>query len=122
MLQTIFYSPALLHASITPLPWVLERDWIFLQVIVGDQSHVYQYEAGGMSVLGGVAFNVIPTQPNGELALDALEAAVRQCPVPSHLKIHCKRKLSFSPSVFSYSLLCMSILDFGGVVTSLFHT
>ena len=48
------------------------------QVIVGDQSHVYQYEAGGMSVLGGVAFNVVPTLPNGELSLEALSAAVRQ--------------------------------------------
>ncbi len=44
---------------------------------MGDQSHVYQYEAGGMSGLGGVAFNVVPTQPNGELALEDLMEAVR---------------------------------------------
>lgn len=47
------------------------------EVIVGDQSHVYQYEAGGMSCLGGVAFNVIPTEVNGELPLEALSAAIR---------------------------------------------
>ncbi|KAK9917320.1 hypothetical protein WJX75_003117 [Coccomyxa subellipsoidea] len=47
------------------------------EVIVGDQSHVYQYEAGGMSCLGGVAFNVVLTQPNGELPLEDLMAAVR---------------------------------------------
>ena len=47
------------------------------EVIVGNESHVYVYEAGGMSVLGGVAFNVLPTQPNGELALRDLAAAVR---------------------------------------------
>lgn len=44
---------------------------------MGDQSHVYQYEAGGMSCLGGVAFNVVLTQPNGELPLEDLMAAVR---------------------------------------------
>ena len=53
-----------------------------VQVIVGDQSHVYQYEAGGMSCLGGVAFNVIPTDLNGELPLEALSAAIRQGPFP----------------------------------------
>lgn len=44
---------------------------------MGSESHVYVYEAGGMSVLGGVAFNVLPTQPNGELALRDVAAAVR---------------------------------------------
>ncbi|KAK9827694.1 hypothetical protein WJX81_001165 [Elliptochloris bilobata] len=47
------------------------------EVIVGDESHTYVYEAGGMSVLGGVAFNVVPTQPNGELSLERLTTAVR---------------------------------------------
>ena len=47
------------------------------EVIVGDESHVYQYEAGGMSVLGGVAFNVVQNAANGELPLGALAAAVR---------------------------------------------
>lgn len=51
-----------------------------VQVIVGDESHVYQYEAGGMSCLGGVAFHVIPTDLNGELPLEALSAAIRQGP------------------------------------------
>ena len=48
-----------------------------IQVIVGDESHVYHYEAGGMSVLGGVAFNVQPNMPNGEIPLERLEKAVR---------------------------------------------
>ena len=46
-------------------------------MIVGDESHVYHYEAGGMSVLGGVAFNVQPNMPNGEIPLDRLAKAVR---------------------------------------------
>ena len=51
--------------------------WYEMQVIIGDESHVYNYEAGGMSVLGGIAFHVLPNQPNGELPLDLLARAVR---------------------------------------------
>ncbi|MFQ3631540.1 GntG family PLP-dependent aldolase, partial [Roseiflexus sp.] len=47
------------------------------EAIVGDCSHIYNYEAGGASVLGGVAFHVVPNQPDGTLALDHLRAAVR---------------------------------------------
>ena len=53
------------------------RSLEFLQVIVGDQSHVYQYEAGGMSVLGGIAYNVIANTRDGLLPLDAVEQAIR---------------------------------------------
>jgi threonine aldolase len=53
------------------------------EVIVGDQSHIYHYEGGGASVLGGVALNLVPTAPSGELPLPALAAAVRD-PEDSH--------------------------------------
>jgi threonine aldolase len=53
------------------------------EAIVGDQSHIYHYEGGGASVLGGVAFNLAPTEPSGELPLPALAAAVRD-PDDSH--------------------------------------
>lgn len=47
------------------------------EVIVGDKCHIYNYEAGGVSVLGGVAMHVVPTTADGELPLDALAGAVR---------------------------------------------
>ncbi len=47
------------------------------EAIVGDESHIYNYEGGGPSTLGGVAFHVVPTQPNGELPLEALAGAIR---------------------------------------------
>src|SRR5262249_37496404 len=47
------------------------------EALVGDESHIYHYEGGGASVLGGVAFHVIPTDANGELPLEALAGAVR---------------------------------------------
>src|SRR5689334_13378917 len=47
------------------------------EAIVGDESHIYNYEAGGASALGGVAYHVVPTAPTGELPLDALAGAIR---------------------------------------------
>jgi threonine aldolase len=36
-------------------------------IIVGDQSHIYRYEVGGASTLGGSPMIVIPTGPDGML-------------------------------------------------------
>jgi threonine aldolase len=47
------------------------------EALIGDESHIYHYEAGGASVLGGVALHPVRTAPNGELPLDALAAAIR---------------------------------------------
>ncbi|MBK9943994.1 MAG: low-specificity L-threonine aldolase [Kouleothrix sp.] len=47
------------------------------EAIVGDESHIYHYEAGGPAVLGGVALHVVPTLPGGELPLAALAEAIR---------------------------------------------
>ena len=50
---------------------------VWMQVIVGDESHIFQYEADGVSVLGGVGMHTVPTADNGELPLAALNKAVR---------------------------------------------
>jgi threonine aldolase len=47
------------------------------EVVVGNESHMFIYEAGGPSVLGGVALYQVPTAPSGELPLDAIQRAVR---------------------------------------------
>lgn len=47
------------------------------EAIVGDQSHVYLNEAGGMSALGGVQPCPIPNQKDGTLALDDILASIR---------------------------------------------
>ncbi len=51
------------------------------EALLGDQSHIYFYENGGASALGGIAYRPVPTQPDGTLALDALEAAIHS---PAH--------------------------------------
>ncbi len=47
------------------------------EVIVGDQAHIFRYEAGGSSALGGIAQFQIPNNPDGTLPLDRVEAAIR---------------------------------------------
>jgi len=48
------------------------------EVIAGNQAHIFLYEAGGISVLGGVHSCQLPNQPDGSLALEDIEAAIRQ--------------------------------------------
>lgn len=48
------------------------------EAILGDQSHIYQYEAGGVSVLGGVAFNLLKNTAEGLLSIADIAAAIRQ--------------------------------------------
>jgi threonine aldolase len=47
------------------------------EVILGDESHIFHYEAGGASALGGLVFHPVPTRPDGRMALEAIEAALR---------------------------------------------
>ena len=47
------------------------------EVIVGSQAHIFRYEAGGSSALGGIAQFQIPNSPDGTLPLDQVEAAIR---------------------------------------------
>jgi threonine aldolase len=47
------------------------------EVIVGNKAHTFLYEAGGISVLGGVHSCQLPNQPDGSLALEDIEAAIR---------------------------------------------
>lgn len=47
------------------------------EVILGKDAHTYRYEAGGVSVLGGVHSCQLPNQPDGSIALDDIEGAIR---------------------------------------------
>jgi threonine aldolase len=55
------------------------------EVIVGDEAHIYHYEAGGASVLGGLVYHPVPTAPDGSLLLDALAESVRPAAGNAHL-------------------------------------
>jgi threonine aldolase len=45
------------------------------KVILGQESDIYVYEAGGASVAGGVVCHPVPNRPDGTLALDLIDAA-----------------------------------------------
>jgi len=47
------------------------------EVILGDQSHTFCYEAGGIAALGGVHPHTIPNQADGTLRLEDIEGAIR---------------------------------------------
>jgi len=47
------------------------------EIILGDMSHTYLYEAGGVSALGGVHPRSIPNQADGTLGLDDINSAIR---------------------------------------------
>ena len=47
------------------------------EVILGDQSHTFVYEAGGIAALGGVHPHTITNQPDGTLRPEDIEAAIR---------------------------------------------
>ncbi len=46
------------------------------EVIMGHNSHTYNYEQVGSAVLGGIAPRIVPNQPDGTLRLEDIEAAI----------------------------------------------
>jgi len=47
------------------------------EVILGDKSHAFLNEAGGISALGGIQPHTVPNQPDGTMRLEDIEAAIR---------------------------------------------
>jgi len=54
------------------------------EAILGDQSHIFHFEAGGASALGGVVFHPVATGRFGELDVTALKNALR----PAATNVH----------------------------------
>lgn len=46
------------------------------RVICGDECHIYHYEAGGASALGGLVYHTLPTAADGALPLERIRAAL----------------------------------------------
>lgn len=47
------------------------------EAILGDLSHTFLYEAGGIAALGGVHPHPLPNEPDGTIPLPRIEAAIR---------------------------------------------
>ena len=48
------------------------------EAILGYESHIFQWEVGGMASIGGILPHTIPTDASGTMDLGAVEAAVRE--------------------------------------------
>ena len=48
------------------------------EIIIGDQSHILWYEASGAAAVGGITPRTIPTNSDGTLPLDLIEATINQ--------------------------------------------
>ncbi len=47
------------------------------EIIVGSESHMFWYEVGGASALGGVVMRTVPNDEVGRMNLDIIEQAIR---------------------------------------------
>lgn len=48
------------------------------KVILGDESHIFNYEQGGAAVVGGLVYHTLPTGRFGELPLERLASAAQR--------------------------------------------
>jgi len=55
------------------------------EIIIGDTSHIFRYEQGGMAQLGGISPHTIPVQPDGTLRLADIKRAIR--PDDEHMPV-----------------------------------
>ncbi len=47
------------------------------EIILGSHSHTFFYEQGGSAAVGSLHPRTVPNQPDGKMALDEIEAAIR---------------------------------------------
>src|SRR4030042_5898415 len=47
------------------------------EVILGSEAHIFWYEVGGASALGGVVMHTLPNDKQGRMSLDDIEGAIR---------------------------------------------
>lgn len=47
------------------------------EVILGDQSHLYTAEVGGLGIFGNVFLHVLPNLPDGTIPMELLRSAIR---------------------------------------------
>lgn len=54
------------------------------RAIVGSESHIFNYEAGGAAALGGIVYQTVPNLPDGRLDPAALQAILAWPDDPHH--------------------------------------
>ncbi len=72
--QAALFVPSGVMANLVSLMTLTGRND---EVILGDQSHIYTAEVGGLGIFGGVFLHVLPNQPDGAIPLERLQGAIR---------------------------------------------
>lgn len=72
--QAALFVPSGVMANLVSLMTLTGRNE---EVILGDQSHLYTSEVGGLGIFGGVFLHVLPNLPDGTIALERLQGAIR---------------------------------------------
>lgn len=72
--QAALFVPSGVMANLVSLMTLTGRNE---EVILGDESHLYTAEVGGLGIFGGVFLHVLPNLPDGTIALERLQGAIR---------------------------------------------
>jgi threonine aldolase len=72
--KAVFFPTGTMSNLTAVLCWCKKRG---SEVILGNKSHIYLYEQGGISQFGGVSFCVLPNQENGTIDLTAIESSIK---------------------------------------------
>lgn len=72
--QAALFVPSGVMANLVSLMTLTGRNE---EVILGDQSHLYTSEVGGLGIFGGVFLHVLPNLPDGTIPLERLQGAIR---------------------------------------------
>jgi threonine aldolase len=72
--QAALFVPSGVMANLVSLMTLTGRNE---EVIVGDQSHLYTAEVGGLGIFGNVFLHVLPNLPDGTIPLERLQGAIR---------------------------------------------
>jgi threonine aldolase len=73
--SALFFPSGTMSNLAATMSWCGKRG---SEMILGDSSHMFLYEQGGVSQIAGVLPRTIPNQRDGTINLDSIEKAVRQ--------------------------------------------
>lgn len=69
------YFPTGTMANLTAIMvWANKRG---AEIILGNNSHIFLFEQGGASQLGGVAYHTLPNEEDGTISLESIKSAIR---------------------------------------------
>lgn len=72
--ESALYTPSGIMSNLLA---VMTHTHLGEEILVGSESHIFWYEVGGASALGGVVMHTIPNESDGRIDPNVLEATIR---------------------------------------------